>query len=65
MNFFKRKTTWTNSEIALLKICLVSCGITAGILFGDNIRNLLPLFFWIYIVTGLFIGYLWIIKSRK
>ena len=62
MNFFKRKTTWTNFEFGFMKICLVSLGIFIGIWLHKAIAAYAVYFLITYIVMGLIGMYLWFTK---
>ncbi len=66
MNFLKIKTSWSNIELGILKICLVSIGIILGVYFHEVLKDYLLLFGILYFTTGIVTGYLWIkrIKSQ-
>ncbi|RAJ81918.1 hypothetical protein CLV59_104143 [Chitinophaga dinghuensis] len=45
MNFFKRKTTWTNAEFIPLKLCIASIYVIVGAYFHEFFsRFYVPLF---------------------
>jgi len=65
MNFLKIKTTWSNAELALFKICVLAAGIILGVYFNQHLKEyLFPLCF-ICLITGLVLLYLWIKKMKQ
>ena len=65
MNFFKRTTSWSVTELAFLKICLLSAGLTAGILFSDVLRAGLPALASFALLTGVICLLMWLRKMRQ
>jgi hypothetical protein len=65
MNFFKIKTSWSNAELILLKLCIALAYILVGAYFRDFVvayKNLLLSLFAVSVVWSL---YLWITKMKK
>ena len=65
MNFFSRKTTWTNTELIPLKICIASAYILVGAYFHNFVRRYYLAFIIIFAITVAWALYLWITKMRK
>lgn len=65
MNFLFKKTTWSNWELWLFKACLFFGGIAAGIYFYKYVQMYLSLFFYFFLVTTIYITYLWIKKLNE
>jgi hypothetical protein len=64
MNFLFIKTTWSNLELYLLKICIICSGIATGICFYDILKNFINLFLIAFGVTGIWAVILWIKKMK-
>jgi hypothetical protein len=64
MKFLQAKTTWTNAEFGLFKICVISYGMLIGIYFHTFLENwVFPL--WIILsITGTATLLLWIKKMK-
>ena len=65
MNFFKIKTSWSNLEIGLLKVCIGSVYILIGSYFHEFIKNYWLLFAAIFIITAIWVFNLWLLKMKK
>lgn len=65
MNFFNRKTTWSNIELGLMKICLISFGIVAGLYFFQSLKAYFWEFLGVFAITCVLVLYLWIKKSKQ
>ncbi|WP_410219633.1 hypothetical protein [Pedobacter sp.] len=65
MNFFNRKTTWTNGEFIPLKLCIASAYILVGACFHDFVYRNRVIFILLFIVTVIFSVYSWIKKMSK
>ena len=65
MNLFKIKTSWSVWELGLVKACLVSLGTAVGAYFHSYFEQYVILFLVIYLVSALWLGYLWINKTKE
>lgn len=65
MNFFFINTTWTNAQLILLKWCVFSFGLIAGLCFDEYLEVYLPYITGFCIITAVWIIYLWIKKMRS
>jgi hypothetical protein len=65
MNFFSIKTSWSNLEIGLIKICVGSLYIMVGIYFHEFLKNYLLFFGIVFFVTAIWTGYLWLRKMKE
>ncbi len=65
MKFLKRKTTWTNGEIGIIKSAMICLGIVLGLYFYNYLNDLISLFFILFIVTGIFSTLLYVGKRQK
>jgi hypothetical protein len=57
--FFLYKIPLSNWQLSLLKISSASFGIIIGCCFADYLKPVLPLFFVIGVLTGVWIGFIW------
>jgi hypothetical protein len=64
MNFFKIKTTWSNVELAIFKICVASGGVLVGAYFQKFISSYYVPIIIIFAVTYILTGYLWLTKMK-
>jgi len=39
MNFFKIKTSWSNAELGIFKVCVASIFVMIGVFFNDYLKN--------------------------
>lgn len=65
MNFFKRKTTWSNAELWLYKFCAACGGIIIGIFFYDFLSGHLFEFVAAFSATVIWVIYLWAKKMKQ
>lgn len=65
MNFFSRKTTWSNAEFIPLKLCIASFYIVAGAYFYSFVQRYYWLFIAVFAVCVIWTVYLWLVKMRK
>ena len=65
MDFFKLKTTWTNAELVVLKLCIASAYILAGAYFHRFIAEYKYLFIVLFLITVVASVYKWISKMKK
>ncbi|MEI6697183.1 MAG: hypothetical protein WCO13_14100 [Bacteroidota bacterium] len=65
MNFFKIKTSWSNLELGLFKICVASIYLVIGIYFHEFLGKYMLLFVSIFIVTVVLVFSLWLKKMNK
>jgi len=64
MNFFKIKTSWSNAEFILIKLCMASVYILVGSYFHDFFRNYYPVLIVIFAVTVIWFVYQWLKKMK-
>lgn len=64
MNIFKIRTTWSNGELAILKMCVASFYISVGIFLHEYIERYLIYFLFIFVVSVISIGYIWLNKFK-
>ncbi|UPZ15826.1 hypothetical protein [Flavobacterium humidisoli] len=65
MNFFKIKTSWSNSEFILIKLCMASAYILIGTYFHDFFESYYPLLIVIFTVTVIWFVYQWLKKMKS
>lgn len=65
MNFFKIKTSWSNAEFILIKLCMGSVYILVGSYFHDFFRNYYPVLIVIFAVTVIWFVYQWLKKMKS
>ena len=65
MNFFAKKTTWSNWELWLLKVCLFSGGIAAGLYFYSDLGKFFYFLVPLFIATAIWATFLWIFKMNQ
>ncbi|HSZ71667.1 MAG TPA: hypothetical protein VK750_03255 [Cytophagaceae bacterium] len=65
MNFFKRKTSWSNGEFIPLKLCVASAYVLVGSYFHDYFRmHYMPVLI-VFVITVVWSVYLWISKMKS
>jgi len=65
MNFFKIKTSWSNAEFIVLKLCIASAYILVGTYFHNFIRTYyIPVLF-LFVLTVIWAVYLWLHKMKN
>ena len=65
MNFFRAKTTWSNAEFIIIKLCIASAYILIGSYFHDFVKDYyLPLFI-IFGITVIWFVFLWWKKMKN
>jgi len=65
MNFFKIKTTWSNAEFIILKLCIASVYIVVGTYFHNFFHAFyIPLLI-VFGITVIWSVYLWLYKMKK
>ncbi|MCR4031167.1 MULTISPECIES: hypothetical protein [Flavobacterium] len=67
MNFFKIKTSWSNAEFILIKLCMASVYILVGSYFHEFFENYYSVLIVIFIITTIWFVYQWLkkMKSKK
>ncbi len=65
MNFFKIKTTWSNAELIILKLCIASAYILVGAYFHSFVGNYYIPLIVLFSVTVIWSVYLWVSKMRS
>lgn len=65
MNFLSKKTSWSNIELGLMKICLICFGIVVGLYFFQSLKEYFLEFVGAFAITCVIVLYLWIKKSRE
>ncbi|SHM11833.1 hypothetical protein [Flavobacterium chilense] len=64
MNFFKIKTSWTNAEFIIIKLCIASAYIIIGSYFHDYIKDYYTPLFILFGITVIWFVYLWLKKMK-
>lgn len=64
MNSLKTKTAWSNLELGILKLCLISGGIALGSYFHEYLLPFVLYFLGLSIALALVILPVWIRKER-
>lgn len=62
MNFFRRKTTWTNAEFIWLKLSVASAYLMIGAQYPEFFSKYFPLIFTIFAISAIRAVFLWIKK---
>lgn len=65
MNFFKIKTTWTNAEFIIIKLCIASAYLFIGSYFHNSIQYYYVPLLVIFVVTVIWFVYLWLKKMKN
>ena len=65
MNFFKIKTSWSNAEFILIKLCMASIYILVGSYFHDFFENYYSILIALFIVTVIWFVYQWVKKMKS
>ncbi len=65
MNFFKIKTSWSNGELGIFKVCVASIFVMIGVFFNDYLKNFYVPLIIIFGITLVWTLYLWIKKMRN
>lgn len=64
MNFFQKKTCWSNSEFIVLKVCIATAYILIGAYFHDFfLTYYIPVVF-VFGITVVWSLYLWLNKMK-
>ena len=64
MNFLKAKTSWSNAEMIVLKLCIASAYILVGAYFHNVVRQYYIPVLVIFALTVTSAVYLWIKKMK-
>jgi hypothetical protein len=64
MNFFKIKTSWSNAELALLKICIATAYILIGAYFHIFFKHHYIPILAVFAITVIWSTYLWFKKMK-
>jgi hypothetical protein len=59
MSFLKKSTSWTNAELGLIKICVLSAGCMIGLYFHSYLEKYFSTFLIIFLITTPGVLYLW------
>lgn len=65
MNFFKRKTTWTNAEFIPLKLCVAAAYVLIGAYFHEFVICFYIPILVVFVVTVVWVLSLWIKKMKE
>ena len=65
MNFFQIKTSWSNAELIVLKLCIASAYILVGTYFHNFFRTYYIPVLIVFIITVIWAVYLWLIKMKN
>jgi hypothetical protein len=64
MNFFKIKTSWSNAEFIILKICIATAYILIGAYYHNFFRTWYVPVLIVFAVTVVWSLYLWVKKMK-
>lgn len=64
MNFFKIKTSWSNAEFIILKLCIASVYILVGGYFHSFFRHYEVILLAVFSITCVWSVYLWLSKMK-
>ncbi|RKR11209.1 hypothetical protein C8C83_2909 [Flavobacterium sp. 90] len=64
MNFFKIKTSWSNAEFILIKLCIASAYILIGSYFHDFFKDYYLLLFILFGITAIWFCFAWLKKMK-
>jgi len=64
MNLFKAKTTWTNAEFIVLKLCVASIYVLIGAYFHQFFYRFFIPVLMLFLVTVIWAVYLWVKKMK-
>ncbi|MDF2438700.1 MAG: hypothetical protein K0Q95_3076 [Bacteroidota bacterium] len=59
MNFLKKRTSWSNFDLGIIKICVGSIGVSIGAYFHRYLENNLAIFIGIYVISGFYLFRKW------
>jgi hypothetical protein len=65
MNFFKIKTSWSNAEFIVLKLCVATAYILVGCYFHNFFRTWYIPVLLVFGITCIWSVYLWISKMKN
>lgn len=65
MNFFKMKTSWSNAEFIVLKLCMASAYMLAGAYFHQFFRSYYMPVLIVFAITLVWTLYLWLSKMKN
>jgi len=65
MNFFKRKTTWSNAELIPLKLCIASIYVLVGAHFHKFFHAYHAVVLILFGITVTWSLYMWFTKMKK
>ena len=65
MDFFKLKTSWSNAEFIVLKLCVAAAYILVGAYFHSFFHNYYVPVLIVFIVTCTWSVYLWLSKMKN
>ena len=65
MNFFTRKTTWTNLELIPLKLTIGSVYLLLGAIFWQDVKTYTEIIGIIFLITVVISHYIWRKKMKE
>lgn len=65
MRIFKIRTTWTNAELAIIKVSILSAGVVAGTCFHDFFYPSLPYLCFLFVISTVWGVWLWVSKMKQ
>ena len=65
MNFFTKKTTWSNWELIPLKLAIASIYMLLGAMFWKEVKEYAGIIGILFGITLMISMYLWITKMKK
>ena len=65
MNFLKIKTTWTNAELVIIKICIAAAYLLVGAYFHELVKHYYLVMIGVFAITVVWGMYLWLRKMKN
>jgi hypothetical protein len=65
MNFFKIKTSWSNAEFIVLKLCIASAYLLIGSYFPVWVHEYFVVLLVVFSITVVWSMYLWVKKMKE
>jgi hypothetical protein len=65
MNFFKTKTSWSNAELIVLKLCIASAYVLVGGYFHAFFHHYVAVVLAVFGITCVWAVYLWVSKMMS
>ncbi|MDR7372090.1 hypothetical protein [Flavobacterium aquidurense] len=65
MNFFKSKTSWSNAEFIIIKLCIATAYLLIGSYFHDFFKDYYTPLLILFGITVIWFVYLWVQKMKN